>query len=632
METKNSSLIAARLRRWSLEMTTRAGSGHPTSSLSAVELMVVLFFDESDFFRFDIGNPEDIRNDRLIFSKGHASPLYYALWAMAGAIDVEELKTYRKFQSRLEGHPTRAFPYTEVPTGSLGQGLGAGMGMALGLKYLYTWKSPEDLPNVFVLLGDSELAEGSVWEAMQLAAYYKLQNLIAIIDVNRLGQRGETMQGWDIQTIAKKFEAFGWRTILVEDGHAAQELQTAYRNALGSRFGNGSGEDMRPVAVIARTVKGKGVSFLENHNGWHGKTLSLEELDVALAEIHDDEGGFVLKSRALPKCDQPQNISIASDFHKTELEALSFSKGEMVAVRKVYGKTLAEIAGDISNIVVLDAEVSNSTFSQDFQKKYPSRFFEMFIAEQNMVSAAVGLARCGWLPFVSTFGAFFSRAFDQIRMAAYAKVPMVLVGSHVGVSIGEDGASQMALEDIAMMRSIWGSTVLYPSDAVSMRALLREASKQKFGVTYVRMTRAETPVLYAMNEKFPIGGSKILRKSEKDSMTIVVAGSTVHEALKAYEMALREKGIFVRIIDLYSIQPIDIRTLREAARETGKIIVVEDHLAHGGIADAVREALAEDACTVISLAVRKVPMSGKPEELLHYEAIDAEYIFRSIDV
>lgn len=625
------------LRKRILEMTTDAGSGHLTSSLSAVELMSALFFDESGFFRYDIQNPEDENNDRLIFSKGHASPLYYALWAVAGAIDVEELKTFRKFGGRLEGHPTRAFPFTEVPTGSLGQGLAVGVGEALVISHsplatryvkyedqeggFQESSSKNRVPRIFVLLGDSELAEGSVWEAAQIASHYHLGNITVIVDVNRLGQSNVTMDGWDIEKIAHKFEAFGWRALCV-DGHNIGEISSAYRSVYL--------EQRIPTVILAKTMKGKGVSFLEDREGWHGKALSGEECEKALLEIGDTDNNVrgVLQK---PMTHDPQPT--------TEQKILNIKYkilniGERVAPRSVYGKALAEVAGENNRIVALDAEVKNSTYAVDFEKVFPDRFFEMFIAEQTMVGVATGIARRGYIPFVSTFSAFFSRAFDQIRMASYADVPIVCVGSHCGVSIGEDGASQMGLEDIAMFRAILESVVLYPADAVSMRACVRLATEQK-SITYIRSTRAEVPVLYGENEKFFIGGSKILHESKKDSATIVASGITVHEALRAYDI-LQKEGISACVIDVYSIKPIDVKTLRKAAQETGKIIVVEDHFAEGGLADAVQSAVNGERVTensgiqVLSLAVRKRPKSGKSEELLCYEEIDAEAIAQGI--
>lgn len=629
--------VARWMRRKIVEMTTEAGSGHPTSSLSAVELMAVLFFDKRGFFRFDVAHPEAEDNDRLIFSKGHASPLFYALWSAAGGIDVKELATLRKFGSRLEGHPTRALPFTEVPTGSLGQGLGVGMGEALWMRSVnrvthsvggeekkewwmfgvtrYTLHATR----VWVLLGDSELAEGSVWEVARIAAHYRLGNLIAIVDANRLGQRGETMDGWDTEKIAERFRAFGWRAICV-DGHSVRAIARAYKKAVVST-------DV-PTVIVAKTIKGKGVSFLENAEGWHGKALSQEECDRALREIG---GNDTCDNFQLPILNFQKNPEVLkssnSSLHYSPLTT-HYSLNDSISPRSVYGKALAEAGRENEKIVALDAEVSNSTFAIDFAKVFPERFFEMYIAEQTMVSVATGMARRGYIPFVSTFAGFFSRAFDQLRMAQYAGVPLVCVGSHCGVSIGEDGASQMGLEDIAMFRTLLGSVVLYPSDAPSMRACVHLASEQK-GVTYIRSTRAEVPVLYGEEEDFVVGGSKTLHASDQDVATIVAAGITVHEALKAYER-LREEGVMVRVIDAYSIKPIDAGTIQKAARETDVILTVEDHFAQGGLGDAVREALAETPVPIVSLAVRKTPKSGTSKELLQYEEINAESIVRII--
>lgn len=619
-------------------MTSEAGAGHLTSSLSAVELMAALMFSERGFFRYDVSDPEYSGNDRLIFSKGHASPLFYALWAAAGGIDPEELKTFRKFGSRLEGHPTRKFPFTEVPTGSLGQGLGAGVGEALALRKEDYPLSIFRSPYVYVLLGDSEISEGSVWESVAIAAHYGLGNLVAIVDVNRLGQRGETMDGWDIGKIAGKFRAFGWEAVEIEDGHDADAIEKLYETHLRN-------DRKKPIVFVAKTVKGKGISFLEDQDGWHGKALSKEDGRKALEEIgnvpnfqpsalHVPDSG-VVKS-ALPH----NNGNRDEQSHDSMLNtSYSILNTDTVATRKVYGQALSAIAEKYPNLVVLDAEVSNSTYAKDFAEAYPERFFEMFIAEQNMVSCASGMARRGLMPFVSTFGAFFTRALDQIRMAQYANVNITFVGSHTGVSIGDDGVSQMGLEDMAMFRSLPESVVLVPSDAPAVFGCVRAAAEHA-GITYIRTARPETPVFYGEEETFPIGGSKMLRSSEEDVATIIAVGVCVAEAMKAYAI-LEKKGIAVRVIDAYSVKPIDVETIRAAARETGCIITVEDHYPEGGLASAVREALfAEEAghaldytldhtidhTTVRSLSVSKCPMSGKPEELLHYEGIDAETI------
>lgn len=598
--------LAALIRYYILRMTTEAGSGHPTSSLSAAELMACLLF--GGIFRFDADHPGCPNNDRLIFSKGHASPLFYALWAAAGELTEKDLLTYRKFGSPLEGHPTVAFPFAEAATGSLGQGLSIGVGMALNAKYL------DKLPyRTYVLLGDSEMAEGSQWEAMEIAAHYKLDHLTGILDVNRLGQRGETMYGWDLTTYEKRISSFGWRTILL-DGHSIQGILAAYEEVL-------RGSD-RPVMLIAKTIKGKGVSFLENRDGWHGKALNREEYDRAVKELGDIDqsvrGEISLPEDLKPREEPPQKVSRKMDY----------PADKPVPTRKAYGNALARIFPGFPNLVSLDGEVSNSTYSEIFQEAYPDRFFEMYIAEQNMVGAALGLSRRGKIPFVSTFAAFFTRAFDQIRMAQYSDPNIKFIGSHAGVSIGEDGPSQMGLEDIAMFRAILNSVVLYPCDAVSTERLVEEAAKHP-GIVYIRTTRKETPILYSPGEEFPIGGSKVLRKSERDAATVIGAGVTLHEALSAHEI-LKKEGILTRIIDLYSIQPIDEPTLREAASATRSIITVEDHYAEGGIGEAVSRALAASPVSIYPLSVRKKPKSGKPQELLDYEEISRDAIVKKV--
>lgn len=619
--------IARWIRKRLLEMTTSAGSGHLTSSLSSVELMVSLFFG-GGLFQYDFRDPGNRKNDRLLFSKGHASPLYYAMWAAIGAIDEEDLKGYRSFGSSLEGHPSRSFLFTEVPTGSLGQGLAAGMGEALAdrLKQSSEREIFSEADNrysrVWVLLGDSELAEGSIWETARIASHYRVGNLFAIVDVNRLGQRGETMDGWDTESIRKRFEAFGWFALCV-DGHSWEEILSAYKTI--------SARTDIPSVIIAKTVKGKGVSFLENQNGWHGKTLAPEMCRQALEEIGEThfspkewKDRTIYATKEVSK--KIQKISSKASF----FPEVSDVSGVVAAVapRKAYGISLVNIAKKNDRVVALDAEVGNSTYALDFAKVFPDRFFEMFVAEQTMASAATGFARRGYIPFISTFSAFFSRAFDQIRMAQYAEVPLVCVGSHPGVSIGEDGPSQMGLEDIAMFRSILESVIFYPSDAVSFSACLQAASEQN-GIVYIRTTRADLPVLYGRDDIFSLGGSKTLRESDNDSATIVSAGITLHEAIKAYDILMQE-GIAVRVVDLYSIKPIDTETLQKCFRETQNILVVEDHYPQGGIADAVREALSEEKAAIVSLSVFKKPKSGSPSDLLRYEEIDAESIVRKV--
>lgn len=597
--------IAKRTRYLSLVSTTEAGSGHPTSSLSAADLMTGLLF--GGFFRFDVEQPDHPNNDRLIFSKGHASPLFYSLWAAAGKVSEEEMMTMRKFGSPLEGHPTVAFPYTEASTGSLGQGLSIGVGMAMNAQFIDKLSY-----RTYVLLGDSEMAEGSQYEALEIASYYKLDNLTGILDVNRLGQRGETMYGHDLAAYEKKISSFGWETVVI-DGHSMEEILAAYEKALAVRE--------RPVMIIARTIKGKGVSFIEDKNGWHGKALKKEELARALEEL-----GTVDRSVRgnVPK---PEDLK-PEERAPQKAVRVSYAGDKPVATRHAYGNALARIFPAFPDMVVLDAEVSNSTYSEIFKAAYPERFFEMYIAEQNMVGAALGLSRRGKIPFVSTFAAFFTRAFDQIRMSQYSDANIKFCGSHAGVSIGEDGSSQMGLEDMAMFRTLLNSVMLYPSDAVSAEKLVEAAAKHK-GIVYIRTTRQDTPVLYGNDEEFPIGGSRVLRSSDDDTITVVAAGITLHEALAAYE-ELQKEGIFIRVIDLYSIKPMDRSTLKQAAHATQAIITVEDHFAEGGMGEAVRNEMGDIDVPIHSLAVRKMPRSGKPHELLEYEEISRNAIINKV--
>ncbi len=611
------SKLNTRLRRWILQMSTAAGSGHPTSSLSAVESMSALLFgcgrDRQSFFRFDLDNPDRPDNDRLIFSKGHASPLYYALWAAAGVIDEEELMTFRRFDSVLEGHPTRRFKLTEVPTGSLGQGLSAGVGMAL-----YARDIAHTTARTFVLVGDSETAEGQIWEAMQLAAYYGLNNLFAIVDVNRLGQRGQTMLGWDTEKYRARSEAFGWRAIVV-DGHDVGELLEAYEKAVFSA-------DERPTMIVARTVKGKGVSFLEDANDWHGKPLNEEQLAKALAELGevDIETPFELA--------KPENSLSSTKNRKSqkEIKQPTYETGDKIAPRDAYGDTLAQLVRSDETIAVLDAETSNSTRADRAKAIVPERFFEMFIAEQNMVSSAVGLSRRGIKPFVSTFAAFLTRAADQIRMAQYTEADIVFVGSHCGVSIGADGESQMGLEDLSLFGSLRESVILYPADAVSMTAAVLLARDCR-GITYLRSTRDALPVVYDQNEKFVIGGAKEHFVAADNVATICAAGVTFHEALAAVEK-LRAEGISVRVIDCYSVRPLAEEIIFRAARETGRIVVVEDHYAGGGLGSTIAMSLARENidCAFEHLCVRKTPRSGAMKELLAYEEIDTDAIIKTV--
>ncbi len=597
--------LARLIRYYILVSTTEAGSGHPTSSLSAVELMTALMF--SGLFRYNADNPDFPNNDRLIFSKGHASPLLYALWAAAGKVGEQELMTLRKFGSPLEGHPVPAFKYADVATGSLGQGLPIGLGMALNAKYI------DKLPyRTYVLLGDSEMSEGSQWEAIQVAEHYKLDNLTGILDVNRLGQRGETMYGHDVEAYGKRIASFGWEAIVI-DGHNYDEILAAYERAFLT--------EGRPAMIIAKTIKGKGVYFADDKNGWHGKALDKEQLEQALKDM-----GEVDKS-VRGEIAAPEDLKPGKQSPRAA-KGVSYPVDKPVATRKAYGNALKRIYPQFPDMVVLDAEVSNSTYSEIFHEAYPERFFEMYIAEQNMVNAAMGLSSRGKIPFVSTFAAFFTRAFDQIRMSRYSDSNIKFSGSHAGVSIGEDGPSQMGLEDLAMFRTVLNSVVLYPSDAVSTEKLVQEAAGHK-GIVYIRTTRKDTPIIYDAGEEFPIGGSKVIKQTDSDIITVAAAGITLHEALKAYE-ELKKEGTLIRVIDLYSIKPIDKATLRKAGGITRAIITVEDHHLEGGMGEAVRTAMAEFDVPVHSLSVMKMPKSGTPEELLDYEGISKDAIIKKV--
>lgn len=597
--------IAKTVRYLILKMTTAAGSGHPTSSLSATDLMCGLLFGGA--FRFDVDRPEHPNNDRLIFSKGHAAPLLYALWVAAGKVTEAEVMNLRRFESPFEGHPTHTFRYAEAATGSLGQGLSIGMGMALNAKYIDRLSY-----RTYVLLGDSEMTEGSQWEAVQLSRYYQLDNLVGVLDVNRLGQRGETLYGHDLEAYRERFEAFGWQCRII-DGHDMEQIIGGFRQ--------NNIEPGRPLVIIAKTVKGKGVSFLENQEGLHGKALDESRLADALAEL----GAFEPRLRATVSL--PEN-RLSEPLDPRGIEPMTIEPGKKVATRKAYGRALARIYPAYPHMVVLDAEVSNSTFSELFKEKYPQRFFEMFVAEQNMAGAACGLACRGKIPFISTFAAFHSRAFDQIRMSQYSAANIKFCGSHAGVAIGSDGPSQMGLEDIAMFRTLTNGVVLYPSDAVATEKLVEEAARH-FGLVYIRTTRNATPIIYPVGEKFPIGGCKVLKQSENDCATVVAAGITLHEALKAYDQ-LKDDGITIRIIDLYSVQPLDTDTLRTAADQTGCIITVEDHYRAGGIGEAVAAALADHFSPVYLMAVEKMPKSGSPEELLEFENISKAAIVQKV--
>jgi transketolase len=600
--------VATRMRRHCIEMTTQAGSGHPTTSLSSADLMAALFFQ---VLCFDVKEPHNPHNDRFVLSKGHGSPALYAAWAEAGAVAVSDLKTLRRFDSPLEGHPTPRFRWVDVATGSLGQGLSVGVGMAIA------GKLDELRYRVYVLLGDGETAEGAVWEAAALAAHRKLDNLVAIVDVNRLGQSEATMLGHDVAAHAKRFAAFGWHTITI-DGHDFAQILAAFDEARDV--------EGRPVAILARTLKGKGVSFLEDQDGWHGKALDDEQKEKAFRELGAPDDTVRLAVRPPEREEtRPRRARRGGAMAPPEYE-----RGTEVATRTAYGTALAKLGEIDERIVALDGDVKGSTRAKKFAEAFPERFIESYIAEQNMLGMALGLQARDRVPFVATFACFLTRAFDQIRMAGISRANLKLCGSHAGVSIGRDGPSQMGLEDLAMMRAIPGSVVLYPSDAVSAERLVELAAGHQ-GIVYLRTTRPKTPVIYANDEKFEIGGCKVLRSSGNDSITIVAAGITVHEAFEASEM-LGRKGIAVRVIDLYSVRPLDEGTLRRAAAETNDLVLtVEDHYPAGGIGEAVATALAPHGVRVHSLAVRDLPRSGAPEKLIEAYGIGAAAIARSVE-
>jgi transketolase len=591
--------LAAQLGVDSIRSSTAAGSGHPTSSLSAAHLVAVLW---SDHLRYDVADPKSLANDRFVLSKGHASPLIFSVLKAVGAIGDEQLLSFRRFGSPVQGHPAPLpeMPWIDVATGSLGQGLPIALGMALAMKM-------DAIPaRVWCLMGDSEVAEGSVWEAMENASHHGADNLIAIIDVNRLGQRGPTMLQWDLDTYAARARSFGWHPIEV-DGHDVAAIDAAFTEAEGSDA---------PAIVIAKTEKGHGVSFLANQEGWHGKALSQEEADRAIAELGGPRDVSVTPRK--PEA----GVSPPADVPNVVLPVYA----EAIATRKAFGETLAALAvrGDV---VAIDGEVSNSTHTEDLQKVAPDRFVESYIAEQNMLGMAVGMQVLGKVVFPATFAAFLTRAYDFIRMAAISRANLRLSGSHAGVSIGEDGPSQMALEDLAMMRAVHGSTVLYPCDGNSTARLVG-AMADLPGISFIRTTREKTPVIYGGDEDFPVGGSKTLRSSDADRVTLVGAGITVHEALEAAG-SLEADGIAARVVDCYTIKPIDAQTLRAAASQTGLLVTIEDHWIEGGLGDAVLAALADGgdlSGRVVKVAVTQMPGSGTPEELRDWAGISASAI------
>ncbi|MBL1098701.1 transketolase [Streptomyces coffeae] len=600
MRHEQLSELGQQLRVDSVRAAAAAGSGHPTSSMSAADLMAVLM---GNHLRYDFEKPDHPGNDHLVFSKGHASPLLYSVYKAAGAISDEELLTFRTLGSRLEGHPTPRLPWVDVATGSLGQGLPYGVGMALAAQRL-----DHVAGRVWVLIGDSEMAEGSEWEAFEQAGFDRLENLTAVIDVNRLGQRGPTRHAWDLDAYARRIRAFDWHTIEI-DGHDIAAIDRAYGEAL-STIG-------RPTAIIARTLKGRGVASVENREGMHGKPL--KDPEEAIAEL----GG--IRNLAVPVLGPP-TVTPTRPTSEGPLSLPRFNPGDTVPTRDAFGEAVAAVGTSRGDVVALDGEVGDSTRLEYFQKEHPERYFEFYIAEQQLVAAAVGMQTRGWTPYVATFAAFFTRAHDFIRMAAISRADLNLIGSHAGVAIGEDGPSQMGLEDLAALRAVHGSTVLYPCDA-NQTAQLTAAMAREPGICYLRTTRGGTPVLYPPTEEFPIGGSKVLRATEDDRVTLVAAGVTVPEALAAADR-LAEESIPARVIDLYSVKPVDAGALRTAAEATGRLITVEDHHPEGGLGDAVVDAFTDGRPVprLVRLAVRTMPVSATPAEQLREAGIDADAI------
>ena len=607
---------ALNLRIDSIRATTASKSGHPTSCLSAADLVATIFFN---FLRYDLKNPKNPNNDRFILSKGHAIPVIYAAWKHLGVITDKELLDLRKFDSVLEGHPTPRFAYNEATTGSLGQGLAVGAGMAINAKH-------EKLNyKTYVMMGDGEISEGSIWEAAEIATHYKLDNLIGIVDCNRLGQAGESLEGHNVEKYAKKFEAFGWQTYVI-DGHDISEIVQTIDTILANKN--------KPNIIIAKTYKGYGLDKIQDTLGFHGKPFTQEEQEKCIDQLKtkfDQAAKFESKETYQPE--QPKAVktqettTITIDLTKDPNSKL-FDLNQKIATRQAFGYALAALGRINENIFSLDGDVKNSTFTEIFEKEFPERFIQCFIAEQTMIGITTGLQQRGKIAFAATFAAFLTRAYDQIRMAGIGRNALRLCGSHCGVSIGEDGPSQMGLEDLAMFRAIPNSIVLYPSDGVSTYKLTELMANYNDGISYLRTTRPSTPILYGKDEKFKIGGCKVIKKNDQDKACIIAAGITLHEALKAYEK-LKKQNIYVSVIDLYSVKPLDIETIEKTAFNSGnKIITVEDHYLQGGLGEAIASKLVNRPIRVEIMAVNKIPRSGTPEELFSYEEIDANSIVK----
>jgi len=610
--------VALNLRIDSIRATAKSKSGHPTSCLSAADLVAAIFFHE---LKYDLQNPKNPNNDRFILSKGHAIPIIYAAWKQLGVITDEEFLTLREFDSPLEGHPTPRFKYNEATTGSLGQGLAIGVGFALNAKL-------EKLNyKTYVMLGDGEIAEGSIWEAAELAAYYKLDNLLAIVDCNKLGQTGETIHAHKVKKYAKKFEAFGFETFVIDGHNMLEILQTLQQTKTIKE---------KPCVIIAKTDKGHGIKKVEGKNNFHGKPFKPEEVEELINQLKTEFAQAAEYKSSKPY--EPEKPEAAQEISQTKItlnlekdpNASFFNIGEKIATRKAFGYALAATGRENKNIIALDGDVKNSTYSEIFEKEFPERFIQCFIAEQSMIGISTGLDTRNKIPFASTFAAFLTRAFDQIRMAGIGRNALRLCGSHCGVSIGQDGPSQMGMEDISMMRTLPNSIVFYPCDGVSAYKLVELMANYYDGISYLRTTRPETPIIYNKNENFEIGGCKVLKQGDDDKTCIIGAGITLHEALKAYDM-LKNKNISVSIIDLYCIKPLNIKTIKSVAKKSSNtIITVEDHYLEGGLGQTVASALVNEDIKIYNLAVTKLPRSGKPEELMAYAQIDAQSIVEKV--
>ena len=600
--------MAHQLRIHSIQMTSAAESGHPTSCMSAAEIMSVLFFHK---MKYDPKRLNALQNDGFVLSKGHAAPILYAAYAEAGSIPVSDLQNLRKFDSPLEGHPVPRIAGVRAATGSLGQGLSVGAGMAIAQQHSAQKSSNQPASqHTYVLLGDGEMAEGSIWEAMNFASYYRLNNLTAILDMNRLGQSEATMFEWNIEEYEQRAKAFGWHVISV-DGHSVDDLIQALDKADTLEL---------PVLIIAKTVKGKHGGSAENNDGYHGKPLPSDES----AEIIENLQGMIS-----PVDYQPQNFIEAEEYDPEYPEIridTNYSIGEKEATRTAFGTSLVKIGDQDPNTIVLDGDVKGSSRTKFFFAQYPDRSYETYIAEQNMIGVLVGLQSYGKRAVAATFAAFLTRAHDQIRMAAYSDARLLLSGSHTGVSIGSDGPSQMGLEDVAMMRSVFGSVVVSPADAVSAEKLTAAAANYT-GIAYIRTIRGKTMIIYDNKDEFKLGGSKVLKESQQDHATFVAAGYTVTEALEAAEELEEELGVSIRVIDCYSLKPVDTETLEKAARETKVLITAEDHYPEGGLGEIVAAAVSGHAM-VYPLSVTRRPHSGSPDALLREQGIDKEGIKR----